>query len=388
MVSRLLPLALLFVAGCATILGFEDLEEAPPPPPPVICSSYVSPCPSACSECSLRCVDLETDPSNCGACGTQCSGGRACKGGACICAEGTEACGGLCTKLDDDVMNCGACENVCPPGGACTDGVCTEPTILSTGQGLPGSIVSDGTRLYFSTATGIYSMGKDGSDLQTLTAPTSVVSLAIGGDELFYRGFSIDKIPLAGGTPTNLVPSTTSGALAVDATSVYYADSVSVSSVPIEGGTPIVLTTGTAGPSAIAVDAAYVYFGYSSSVYRTPLDGGSQTLLGSAPTTVQDIELGTGFLYYAASYVGALALDGSSTRELSTRGGATKLAIDAENAYFFEGSTLLRVPLIGGDPTTLAIDMYPTDLIVDDTSVYWVSRGEDLTSGAVMSVAK
>jgi assimilatory nitrate reductase catalytic subunit len=38
----------------ANILGFEDLEEAPPPPPPVICSSYVSPCPAGCDECTDR----------------------------------------------------------------------------------------------------------------------------------------------------------------------------------------------------------------------------------------------------------------------------------------------------------------------------------------------
>ncbi|MEP7049326.1 MAG: hypothetical protein ABJB12_03195 [Pseudomonadota bacterium] len=40
-------------------------------------------CTAAQTCCSAACVDTATDPKNCGACGTQCSEGRACAGGTC-----------------------------------------------------------------------------------------------------------------------------------------------------------------------------------------------------------------------------------------------------------------------------------------------------------------
>lgn len=76
----------------------------------------------ACTMCGARCVDLATDPQNCGRCGNvvtgaQCVDGRA----ACVNAEAT-LCGAQCVTLDLDA-HCGACNRSCGDG-QCDRGHC------------------------------------------------------------------------------------------------------------------------------------------------------------------------------------------------------------------------------------------------------------------------
>jgi hypothetical protein len=77
------------------------------------------------------CVDLLTDPANCGACGVSC-GADPCVGGVCTpaqpaavdcAAQGLTDCGGFCVNLTTDPLNCGACGTVCDTG-VCTGGAC------------------------------------------------------------------------------------------------------------------------------------------------------------------------------------------------------------------------------------------------------------------------
>jgi hypothetical protein len=90
--------------------------------------------------------DLESDPSNCGACGNQCAVRgpglpAACSAGACL-PPATEICDSVDNDLDGDVdegfdlqsdpLNCGACGNVCAARGpglpaACSAGACLPP---------------------------------------------------------------------------------------------------------------------------------------------------------------------------------------------------------------------------------------------------------------------
>lgn len=101
-------------------------------------------CASTGEECTLAapaicgadtCVDLASDPENCGECGRSCNGGS-CSRGLCVCggttcAAGSICCNGACTNLNADRTNCGTCGTVCPPGIGCTLGVCT-------GEACPG----------------------------------------------------------------------------------------------------------------------------------------------------------------------------------------------------------------------------------------------------------
>ena len=91
------------------------------------------------------CTDLQTDTTNCGACGNECTAGDQCLQGRCTvpaCPAGNRWCatksvlpgvyGYGCADVLTDSSNCGACGNVCPGGGSCVEGACQS--VCPTGE--------------------------------------------------------------------------------------------------------------------------------------------------------------------------------------------------------------------------------------------------------------
>jgi hypothetical protein len=75
--------------------------------------------------CAPACVDLQTDPANCGGCGRACTAGAVCAAGRCACdAPRFSACGAACADLASDPRRCGACERECPAQSLCVAGAC------------------------------------------------------------------------------------------------------------------------------------------------------------------------------------------------------------------------------------------------------------------------
>jgi len=77
-------------------------------------------CPQGETDCGGKCVSLQTDAANCGACAHACGSLEACSGGACGCAADVASCGGACTDLARDAANCGACGAACAAAQYCT----------------------------------------------------------------------------------------------------------------------------------------------------------------------------------------------------------------------------------------------------------------------------
>lgn len=94
-------------------------------------------------DCSGTCVSPQTDPANCGGCGEVCSAGESCElgvcvdacapacdpiveqcvGGECACRDEFTGCGGECVDLDSDPQNCGGCSASCD-AEVCLAGEC------------------------------------------------------------------------------------------------------------------------------------------------------------------------------------------------------------------------------------------------------------------------
>ncbi|WP_437976335.1 MXAN_6577-like cysteine-rich protein [Sorangium sp. So ce295] len=87
------------------------------------------------SDCSGKCVNLETDLRNCGDCDVECAEGHVCADGSCACAGDLTACEGACVDVLSDRRNCGECESSCAPAQQCVDGVCTCPAGLAACDG-------------------------------------------------------------------------------------------------------------------------------------------------------------------------------------------------------------------------------------------------------------
>ncbi len=79
--------------------------------------------------CASRCVDLQSDPTHCGACDAPCEGG--CVDGACCPAEATLSCGGRCVDPGSDAGHCGGCGQLCGDGLVCAGGACCAPGLTS-----------------------------------------------------------------------------------------------------------------------------------------------------------------------------------------------------------------------------------------------------------------
>ena len=83
-------------------------------------------CSGGSTECGGKCVDTQSDTTNCGGCGKACSSGMVCVKGSCetSCGSGTIKCGQSCVDPKTDEKNCGTCGTACTSGETCTGGKC------------------------------------------------------------------------------------------------------------------------------------------------------------------------------------------------------------------------------------------------------------------------
>jgi hypothetical protein len=100
----------------------------------------VGPCPKGMASCDGRCVDVSSDPENCGRCDNECSehGQEVCSAGKCKakCAASLTNCEDACVDTGTDANNCGVCGLACGCDQVCQGGKCVAAAACPPGQNL------------------------------------------------------------------------------------------------------------------------------------------------------------------------------------------------------------------------------------------------------------
>lgn len=110
-------------------------------------------CPGSQVLCGSACVDLDSNPTYCGACDNPCSAGQVCSFGECgeECDAGLTPCDSACVDLMRSVDHCGACGISCAESQECSAGSCVERPFNATGGTGTGGL---GTGASGATTTG------------------------------------------------------------------------------------------------------------------------------------------------------------------------------------------------------------------------------------------
>jgi hypothetical protein len=197
-----------------------------------------------------------------------------------------------------------------------------------------------------------------------------------------------------GATLTTLarVPLGAPQAIAVDGVNVYFATvQGDVMKVPVAGGSLVTLASQQATPAGIAVDGTNVYWtnagAGTGSVMKVPAAGGAPTTLATIKSSpygiaVDPLDVGgsppgsASWVYWvdieSAPAVMKVPVAGGSPVTLASASSPSAIAVRAGTVYYTDGDNLMSVPAAGGTPVTLATGQpLPASLGVDATSLYW-----------------
>ena len=169
--------------------------------------------------------------------------------------------------------------------------------------------------------------------------------------------------------PTTLGPAQTlTSCIAVDASFVYWSDTgPAIMKVPVGGGTPTQVVAGGDKNACVAVDGSGVYYIDADQLMKAPLSGGGAAPLASGQHLVKGapIVAAGGYVYWITDVYGNVdAYNGKNAvvRVSTTSGAAVEivsaevvgvpggLAVDDSNVYYSDQSGVFARPLAA--PTT------------------------------------
>jgi hypothetical protein len=189
------------------------------------------------------------------------------------------------------------------------------------------------------------------------------------------------------------------GALALDSTSIYWADKGGVETIPRSGGAISTLTPAFESVGDIAVDATDLYLtaeGKSGFVLKMPKSGGTLFALASGQDELSGLAVDAANVYWTTLYgspsdggAGGTVMKvpksgGTPVTLASGQQGASAVAVDEASVYWvtatYDSTSLRKMPIDGGEPVTLASMNEPPiailgggSLVLDANNAYWVT---------------
>jgi hypothetical protein len=312
----------------------------------------------------------------------------------------------------------------CDPScaGSCDDGRCLFVEPVGGSPNVPGAqgnsirIAVDGTNVYWTETTGnIVAAPLDGGTPVTLAGnETGAFGITVTGGDLYWTralvdAGSVERMPVGGGTPETIATAqNVPQDITTDGVRVYWATSPMVTSntvppcaivsAPLDGGAPATLASGQTQPLGLAVQGGSLYWVAADSLMGVALDGGSPVTLATLPPpyppAYDDTSPSAGLAvdgqdaYWLRSpsdgvspdQVYRVPLSGGTFVPVAGAGDAYAVATDGTSLYAV-GSSVVRVPVDGGAPTTLVSPLGPTPylwgsgpMFLDATHLFWNTR--------------
>jgi hypothetical protein len=359
-------------------------------------------------------------------------------GGELACGSQT-ACGLTCVDVSSDPDNCGACARSCQ-GGGCASGSC-QPVMLASGEDQPIRLTANGGWLYWTD----YGSGEvkrvpvSGGAVETLASGQRDLSgLCADGTHVYWivslgADAGIWSATLDGGAPVQLAAGSPSNTVVHIGDRLYWGDRFSkeIMTLGVDGGSGASWSLGAVATD-IASDGTQLFWGgYSNAlasqggIFRSSLDGGSiegrlDGLDGGieqvAPAHIPArIALGPGLVgwleatfyqtpegHYDDAGIWIAPLDGGEPRQVAPLAGQNYttlsggqgltggLASDEDYLYWTDltAGVVARAPWDGGVAQPLAQGQErPVGLTTDETSLYWSTFGSD-GGGMIMKLAR
>jgi hypothetical protein len=244
----------------------------------------------------------------------------------------------------------GACTQLCPTGFTlCTLGNPIQGT-LSVCSNLQTDVESCG-QCGHPCATGLCVNGVcDPTQPRVLVTNVKVAHLALDATSVYYADVNtatIARVPKTGGTPQVLATSNNVGGLAVDGTYLYWSQTTAgaINRIPLAGGM-MQMVSAASGPGVLAVDGTDVFWANNSNfkVLKAPKGGGSITTLATLPSTnaIGDVQLDGIYVYWNQPAGFSMGLqrapkDGSGSVEQVLQVTGPVMAFDQDYVYVGDG---------------------------------------------------
>lgn len=291
------------------------------------------------------------------------------------CSEETADCNGeKADACETDILssgeNCGACGSDCS-GGPCVGGVCGDPALSVARK-------QDGVCEMVSAGPAIFWANCGGGEIMAMPDPTRR-PVELASRQGWVRGLAVDdthvywsrstpgqagiwRVARTGGTPTQLVVDDHVGGIAVDAESVFWARWVfvddqdeegGVHSAPKDGGPSLVLAKGPA--SELTIDATSVYWAdpQARTLNRGEKSGSGVTVL--APTgDVSAIRVVGGTILWADNDGLFAVNDSGGGAEFIDRYSSGGIGAADGSLYYARGREIVKRALSGTESTQVA----------------------------------